>query len=100
MGQQMRIKIMGKYWELRFVPNLKNHGDIDPPSKPKKAIRIKSTLVGAIELETIIHEIVHAGNWHLDEEFVEPFCHDLARILWKLGYRNKTRINKVHNHDR
>jgi hypothetical protein len=36
----------------------------------------------------LIHEIVHAAGWHIDETFVERFACDAARALWRLGYRN------------
>lgn len=84
----MRIRILGKFWKLMFGglkrPKL---GECDSPKSVGKRIRINSTLKGQEELDTIIHEVFHAGFWHVDEEVVEEFGTDLARILWKLGYR-------------
>lgn len=84
----MRIKILGKYWELKFctVPT-DCLGMCDPPDKPNKQIKISNKLSGQTELDVIIHECFHAGNWHVDEEYVDRFSTDLAHILWKLGYR-------------
>jgi len=32
----MRVKLLGRVWNLRFAPNLANRGDCDPPDVPKK----------------------------------------------------------------
>ncbi len=78
----MRIRILGKYWTFRFVPNLgKNHGTCGHPESPEKQIRVEQGLRGEALLEVVIHEVLHAANWHLDEEFVTEFASDVARIL-------------------
>lgn len=84
----MRIRVLNKFWHLRFAPNLANLGDCDPPSQPNKEIRVRSTLSGEERLDVLIHEMVHAAGWHIDERFVNQFASDLARALWRLGYRN------------
>lgn len=83
----MRVQILNKRWWLRFAPNMGNRGDCDGPHKPDKEMRIASELRGSERLEILIHEITHAADWHKDEEFVDQFAHDMARILWRLGYR-------------
>lgn len=40
-------------------------------------------------LETLIHESLHACNWHREEIFVASTARDIARFLWRLGYRKK-----------
>ena len=66
-------------------------GKCDPPDQPNKGIRVLATLKGEKELDTIIHEALHAAAWTvLDEGFVDQTAEDLARLLWRLGYR------KVH----
>lgn len=82
-----RLKILGKVWRLRFAPNMANRGDCDPPTQPGKEIRISSALQGEERLEVLIHEMVHAAGWHIDETFVECFARDTARNLWRLNYR-------------
>ncbi len=82
----MRVKILSKLWNLRFAPNLANRGDCDPPTARGKEIRVSSSLRGEERLEVLLHELVHAGGWHIDEEFVGRFAHDAARVLWRLGY--------------
>jgi hypothetical protein len=84
-----RLKILGKIWRLRFAPNMANRGDCDPPTQPGKEIRVSSALQGEERLEVLIHELVHAAGWHIDEMFVERFACDAARALWRLGYRDE-----------
>ena len=43
-------------------------------------------------LETAIHESLHACNWHAKEELVEVTAKDIARFLWRLGYRVQGKI--------
>ena len=83
----MRITILGKRWNLRFAPNMGDRGDCDPPTATNKEIRIASSLRCEERLEVLIHEMVHAAGWHIDETFVEQFACDVARVLWRLGYR-------------
>ena len=38
-------------------------------------------------LETWIHESLHACDWNKCEIMVEQTAKDIARLLWRLGYR-------------
>lgn len=82
----MRVKILGKHWNLRLgVPGLANGADIDPPDAPNKQIRIGPDQ--SAEMEFIIHEAIHGAGWHISEEFVAQFAEDVATILKRCGYR-------------
>ena len=85
----MRITLGGKIWELRFVPYLgpNKRGDCDPPTTKGKAIRICTGQTDQEEMDTIIHECIHAEGWHIDEVFIERAATDIARVLLRLGYR-------------
>lgn len=85
----MLVTILGKRWRLREVPNLANRGDCDPPDKPNKEIRIWQGCKGEERLEVLVHECIHASHWPLSEEYVAKFAEDLARILYRLGYRQE-----------
>jgi len=87
----VRLKILGKVWELRFVPRVERgaRGACDPPDKPGKQIIVRDKLRGEERLEVLVHEMVHAAGWHLDEDYVERFARDVARALWRLGYRGQ-----------
>jgi hypothetical protein len=72
--------------QMRFH-NDKPFGECDSPSDANKEIRILYTLRGVQLLEVIIHELLHAALWDIDEEAISEAARDIARILWKLGFR-------------
>jgi len=55
--------------------------------KGEWVIRVRKDLEGEEELEVLLHEFMHAAYWDHDEEFVEEVAADLAKLLWRLGYR-------------
>ena len=83
----MLIKILRQRWWFRTTTLRINRGEIDPPSKVGKEIRIDSRLRGEEELEVIIHEFTHGADWHKDEDWIIEYSEDLSRFLWRLGYR-------------
>lgn len=85
----MRLRFGKHCWELCVVPNLANDGDCDAPDVPGKKIRVDSRTRGRARLETYIHEMLHASCWVLTDEAVEQTAHDIARALWRLGYRGE-----------
>lgn len=89
-----RVKLLGKYWQVSFVSNLgktsegeKVLGKCDDPSTPNKAIRVLQSLRGEVLLDTLIHEAMHAINWQTDEDIVHEAATDLARLLYRVGFR-------------
>jgi hypothetical protein len=78
----MRVKILKKYWTVRFVAHLGgDHADID---KNTHEIRLLHNERGREFLDSLIHEMIHAAGWHIDEdEFVAPFATDLARVIMR-----------------
>lgn len=87
----MRVKLLGKWWKLLFIP-MYFRGECDPPNTKGKEIRIRKTLRGEERLEVLIHESLHAVNWSLDEEHVNEISQDIARLLWRLNYRSLDEI--------
>lgn len=80
-----RVKILGKSWLLRFVkrPELgKICGDCAPPDS-KRVIRVKCGMPGHLTLNTIIHEMLHASQWCLDEKHVNDLATDITRTILK-----------------
>ena len=39
--------------------------------------------------ETAIHEALHACHWPASEPRTEETAYDIARFLWRLGYRRR-----------
>lgn len=50
---------------------------------------IERDLSKRIGLETAIHEALHACDWSTKEDKVEIIAHDIARFLWRLGFRRE-----------
>lgn len=48
---------------------------------------IERDLTTKAGLETAIHEALHACSWMSKEEKVDRTAKDIARFLWRLGYR-------------
>lgn len=90
-----RFLVLGKRWNLvrktlSINPETGKrwHGACDHPDKANKCVFIDTAMKGQNELDTIIHEVLHAAAWSvLDEDFVADTAEDLSRLLWKLGYR-------------
>ena len=83
----MKIRIRGKFWQFKREILSDARGTCDPPNAPGKSIVVDANLVGEEELEVVLHETLHSALWDLDEEAVTETAHDIARVLWKLGYR-------------
>lgn len=90
----MRVRILGKMWDVFFVPRRELSRSVDgectPPTTPGKSIKVALNLTGERKLDVLIHEMLHAADWHKDEAWVEQVASDIARALWRMGYRGPT----------
>ena len=66
---------------------LDTHSDMD------RTISISPTLEGKRKLEVLIHESLHAEYPSIakgsEEEWVDEAASNIAKLLWKLGFREK-----------
>jgi len=91
------VRIRGSKWRIRFVPNL---GDCEGVChKPSRTIRIALGYPEDRTLDSVIHEVLHAALWDLDEEAVSETANSIAQALWKLGYRRAPAGRQSHQHD-
>ena len=88
----MRVTIRGRRWELKFVRGLTDHGRCDAPNMKGTRILIRKGLSEEKELDTLIHEYLHAANWDFDEEAVTESAAGLAKLLMKLGWRRTSHV--------
>lgn len=81
----------GKRYKISFQNVVKGKvlGLCDSPDGKGKTIRIKRDLDEQNELETIVHESLHACFWDIDEEAVHESAKDIASLLVRLGYRKE-----------
>jgi hypothetical protein len=81
------LRIRGQRWRIRFVPHL---GDAEGLChKEERVIRIARGYPEERTMDSIIHEILHAALWDLDEEAVNETANAISAALWRLGYRRK-----------
>ena len=90
-----RIVLNDRRWNFtrklikqRAADGTRIYGTCDDPKSKNKSIVVDSRLSGEIELDTIIHELLHAASWEVfDDDFVDTTATSIARILHRLGYR-------------
>lgn len=91
-------RIRGSKWRIRFVPNL---GDCEGVcDKSTRTIRIAKGYPAEQTLDSIIHEVLHAALWDLDEEAVSDTANSISTTLWKLGYRHMPARGRQMRQDR
>ncbi len=84
-------QVLDRRWRLRFCELPRGcDGECDGPTVVGKEIRISESLTDRDRLETIIHELLHAADYErASEPYVHQTAHDIAVILWKMGYSNE-----------
>lgn len=87
----MFVTLMGRRYRLQFcrLGRQQARGTCDPPSIRGKQIRIDERLADEEQLEVILHELLHACDWRADEDHITEQAEDMARVLWRLGYRRQ-----------
>ena len=81
--------LRGKRYKIIKTLNLprESWGICTDPSFTKREIKIHKKLKGAKEFEILIHEMLHACFWDIDENVIKEAGKDIAKALWKMGYR-------------
>ncbi len=70
------------------VKNLKDHfGRCDAPDTKQKKILINPNQSGEKLLATLLDEAIHACMFDIDNDVVDEISDDIARFLWRAGYR-------------
>lgn len=85
----MRARLRGKYYQI--VRATLSKGTLGLCDFCMKTITISTAkrVKDELELDTIIHECLHACQPDLAEETVEEVASDIARVLWRMGYRRQ-----------
>jgi hypothetical protein len=88
----MRVKLAGRRFTVKFEPRLRCHGvceTSDPPGKGDNVIKLASWNRPRTMLGTAIHEAIHASRPDMSESEVLALEADIARLLWRMGYRRQ-----------
>ena len=91
-NKKFKIRLGSRFWFFNFVLS-KNispdaYGDSDG-GLAFPQIRVRQALKGKTMMYVIIHEGLHASRPELAEEAITETASDIARLLWKIGYRLK-----------
>jgi hypothetical protein len=81
------LTFRGKRWR---IGKLRRKGELGGCESPHIAGREIDVPIGGKtlrDLDTTIHEAIHACLWDLDEEAVIETASDIATALWRLGWR-------------
>ena len=81
------IRLNGEPWMLLYTKHKK--GVWGQCHHDQQMIEISRRAKGRLELDTLIHEMIHATNPWLTEEVVNETATNIAAVLWKLGYRKQ-----------
>ncbi len=79
------VQVRGKRYKLVFEKLDGVYGLCEHPETQDKTIRIDSRLRGKKLVEIVLHEVIHASCWDLDEEAVTELARDATHILERLG---------------
>lgn len=80
-------KFRGHVWRLGRVRSVGERGGCEGPHVPGKEIDIPVNGGRLTDLDTCIHEALHACFWDMAEEAVSEAASDIARLLWRLNWR-------------
>lgn len=80
----IRIKIAGKAWRVEFA-HIGDFGHCEYGScRETRRIRLSPTQSDADLLDTLIHEMIHAQDWELDEEAVRRRATEIAIVVQRV----------------
>ena len=82
------LTVRGRRW--RVVDSEKHKGpELGYCTHPEFGKELAIPLDGDTEseLDTIIHECIHACHWDMAEEAVDETAASIAHVLWRLGWR-------------
>jgi hypothetical protein len=84
MRTMKRHTFRGKRWTIEATHR---RGVCDGPHIADRVLRAPVDVGSRNALDTVIHEALHACLWDLDDEAVAETARDVARFLWRAGWR-------------
>jgi hypothetical protein len=79
----------GKRWRVVTDEEIDGYADAPEFEDGRRELWIHPALEGQRRLETCVHEALHACLPGVCEQAVDGTARDVARFLWRLGYRLK-----------
>ena len=75
------------------------NGDCSNPQESNRLIRYALGLRGEERLDILIHEMLHACFWDVKEEGVAEASTDIAKTMYRIGYRNGSDLAMLPDKD-
>jgi len=87
-----QIVLRGKRYRINLASTLGPESDpvygrCSSPNDPGRIIQYDVSLTGQRRLDVFIHEMLHACFWDISEEGIQFASIDIAKSLWRFGYR-------------
>lgn len=83
--------IRGLRWGFKRQPlSIDDWGYCTDRNSKGRHIAVDERAKGRMELDVIIHEMLHACYPDLNEQAINEAATDIAKALWRLGYRKPT----------
>ena len=79
----------GKKFKVSLEDRLDGYADAPENADVSRELWINPDLVGERRLDVCIHEALHACHPYMGEEDVAETARDIARFLYRMGYRVK-----------
>ena len=85
----MKSHIRGNKYDIKRASLKNDWGVCTDPSAPDRKILINRELKDESEklLVIVLHEMLHAGLFDLDESVVDELSKDIGKVLYKMGAR-------------
>jgi hypothetical protein len=84
-------RIGGKTWKIRHSVKAPA-GYLGCCTYKSRTLHIPYDGESLADLDTIIHEALHAAMPYLDEPTINASATEVAKLLWKLGWRQSAEV--------
>ena len=89
--QTRSIRVSGRRWPVRFNGEAKGYFAIchdGLQATPRQIVFNREVLRSdRLLVDSLVHEMLHAAGWPIDETFVDGFAKDVARELIRFGFK-------------
>lgn len=84
------ITVGGKRWPISFDHRFKHHyAECNDGSDGKRRCIMLDHRILADDrllIDSLLHEMLHAAGWPIDEAFVDKFAEDAAKVPMRFGF--------------
>ncbi len=86
------VTVRGHKWGVAKLNKGRALGLCEGPHIPGKEMDFPVHGGTRKDLDTIVHELLHAAMWDAAEECVYETAQDIAKVLWRCGWRKQLEV--------